>query len=118
MQFFWGAFLVELQMHTPAKDFITGRPRLCRILCVLCMTVGLYVASSPEYHSEWASWSQKLRNAIAYIVPRDADFPRHTTGLGLELISLGLYFSPWLRDMLSNQWLLWLGKQSFAVYLL
>jgi peptidoglycan/LPS O-acetylase OafA/YrhL len=40
------------------------------------------------------------------------------TGLGLLFIALGIHFSNHIKTVLSNKYLLWLGKNSFAVYLL
>jgi hypothetical protein len=52
------------------------------------------------------------------IFPKEAELPRYYTGLGLEFIALGIHFSPTVKDVLSNKYLLWFGKNSFAVYLL
>ncbi len=51
-------------------------------------------------------------------MPAGSDVARFATGLGLQLIAIGLHFSPRMRDILANRAFLWLGKQSFAVYLL
>lgn len=118
MQFFWGILLAELQHYEPAIRFQTLRPRLCRLISVLCLFIGLTIASYPEGHPEWMTWSKIEHAILVPILPRDPDFPRFASGIGLEFISLGIHFSPCIRDLLSGRYLLWLGKQSFAVYLL
>jgi peptidoglycan/LPS O-acetylase OafA/YrhL len=118
MQFFWGVLLADLQNHDGANAFLNDRRRLCRILSFVLLFFGLAIASYPEGHPEWMTWSRIEHAFLEPILPDKPDFPRFASGIGLELIALGLHFSPWLRDLLSNQHLLWLGKQSFAVYLL
>ncbi|KAI0165182.1 acyltransferase 3 [Hypoxylon sp. FL1284] len=118
MQFFWGVFLCDLQNHPPATEWLTRRTRLSRVLAGIFLILGLYVASYPEGHPEWMTWSKYQHKVLKQILPKDPDFPRFASGIGLELITLGLHFSPGLRDVLSSKYLLWFGKQSFAVYLL
>lgn len=118
MQFFWGVLLADLQNNESANAFVTERRRLCRLLSTVLLLLGLAIASFPEGHAEWMTWSRVELAILKPILPHDPDFPRFASGIGLELITLGLHFSPWLRDLLSSRSLLWFGKQSFAVYLL
>ncbi|KAK8139022.1 hypothetical protein PG984_002402 [Apiospora sp. TS-2023a] len=118
MQFFWGVFLCDIQNTPAASDFIANRTRLSGLIASVCLISGLYVASYPEGHPEWATWSRYMHNVLVAIVPEKADYPRYGSGIGLELITLGIHFSPFIKDVLSGKYLLWLGKQSFAVYLL
>ncbi|TPX18281.1 uncharacterized protein E0L32_002790 [Thyridium curvatum] len=118
MQFFFGVFLSDLQNYQPAIQFLSDRARLCRVLAVVLVALGLFVASYPEGHAEWRPWSAWLHSVLVNILPGNPDFPRFSSGIGLELIALGLHFSPFIRDVLSNRYFLWLGRQSFAVYLL
>ncbi|KAK6087027.1 hard surface induced protein 3 [Seiridium cupressi] len=118
MQFFWGVFLCDLQNYPAANDFISNRPRISKLLAIFFLVLGCFIASYPEGHAEWQSWSAWLFSFLVRILPKDPDFPRFGSGLGLEFITLGIHFSPFLKDVLSGKYLLWLGKQSFAVYLL
>ncbi|KAI0594220.1 acyltransferase family-domain-containing protein [Biscogniauxia sp. FL1348] len=118
MQFFWGVFLCDVQNHPSAIEWLTNRPNMSRILATIFLVLGLYVASYPEQHPEWATWSLHQFQVLKQIVPEKAEFPRYGSGIGLQLITIGLHFSPGIRDVLSSKPLLWLGKQSFAVYLL
>lgn len=118
MQFFWGVLLSDIQNNETASAFLLERRRLCRILSTGLLVVGFAIASFPEGHPEWMPWSQAEKDFLTPILPRRPDYPRFSSGIGLEFITLGLHFNPWLRDMLATRPLLWLGKQSFAVYLL
>jgi peptidoglycan/LPS O-acetylase OafA/YrhL len=118
MQFFWGVLLADLQNNAAANAFLAERRRLCRILSTILLFLGLTIASFPEDHPEWAAWSSLELSILQPILPHDPDFPRFASGIGLDLVALGLHLSPWLRDALSGRYLLWLGRQSFAVYLL
>jgi transcription initiation factor TFIID subunit 11 len=46
------------------------------------------------------------------------DKTRFATGFGMDLICLAIFLSPQLKEALSSPKLLWLGKNSFAVYLI
>lgn len=118
MQFFFGIFLAELQNHPAGNQFLVDHSRLCRFLSPFFLILGMLVASYPEAHPEWVTWSRAIYNVFMVILPYNPDFPRFGTGLGLQLIAIGLHFSPSTRSVLSNRAFLWLGKQSFAVYLL
>ncbi|KAI3334571.1 acyltransferase family-domain-containing protein [Ustulina deusta] len=118
MQFFWGVFMCDVQNHPSANEFLVRRPRISRVLAIIFLTLGLYVASYPEGHPEWSTWSRWQYNVLVHIVPKGGEIPRYGSGIGLQLITLGLHFMPAIREFLSSKYLLWLGKQSFAVYLL
>jgi peptidoglycan/LPS O-acetylase OafA/YrhL len=80
----------------------------------------LYIASLPERHAEWMPWSDNLYKLLEWVVLyKRPDIPRLATGLGFDIAILGLHLNPWLRDLLlSNRMAGWLGRQSFAVYLI
>ncbi|KAH8888501.1 hypothetical protein GQ53DRAFT_748901 [Thozetella sp. PMI_491] len=118
VQFFFGVFMADLQNNESAAAFLVERRRLCRILSATLLFFGLIFMSYPEENIEWASWSRALHAVVIPMVPDGANVPRFATALGLGMVVLGLHFSPWSRNILSNRYLLWFGKQSFAVYLL
>ena len=64
------------------------------------------------------TWSRIQHDMFMAILPENSDLSRAVTSLGFTLVTLGLHFSPWVRELLSNRYLIWLGKQSFAVYLI
>ncbi|KAH8892348.1 hypothetical protein GQ53DRAFT_746212 [Thozetella sp. PMI_491] len=118
MQFFWGIFLADLQNHDGANTLLVGHGRLCRMLSTVLIFFGLVLMSYPEDKAEWMAWSRAIHDLLVPILPTNADIPRFASGLGLQLVTLGLQFTPWTRELLSNRYFIWLGKQSFAVYLL
>ncbi|EPE08172.1 acyltransferase family protein [Ophiostoma piceae UAMH 11346] len=118
MQFFFGVFLSDLQNHPTANQWLAERPRLARVLSPFFLVLGAFVASYPEAHPERVGWANSLHNVLVAILPAHSDYARFASGLGVQLIAIGLHFSPKMRDVLSNRAFLWLGKNSFAVYLL
>ncbi|PSR85676.1 acyltransferase 3 [Coniella lustricola] len=119
MQFFWGTLLADLQSHEPFTALVASRPRISAVLCTVLMLTGLTFASFPEGHPEWMGWSRTLLDTMTPVLPANADLPRFGSGLGLEFISLAVLLSPQvLQRALSSRVLLFLGRMSFAVYLL
>lgn len=121
MQFFFGVFMADLQNLEPttvpfSKARLTGPLRT--FVSLLCITVGLYIGSLPDAHFDWRPWSQNLRDNMAMVLPTDPDFPHFSSALGLDIIVVGLHLSPTARNILSNSFFRWLGRMSFAVYLL
>jgi peptidoglycan/LPS O-acetylase OafA/YrhL len=121
MQFFFGAFMADLQNLEPGTftqaQCLSSR-RLRNVMSVFFLIVGLFIASLPDDHLEWQPWSLGLRNFLAAILPAHPDFPRFSSGFGLDVIVIGLHLSPRARNILSNRFFLWLGRMSFAVYVL
>ncbi|KAF3763302.1 hypothetical protein M406DRAFT_279359 [Cryphonectria parasitica EP155] len=118
MQFFWGTLIADLQNHEPFTALIASRPRASAIISGFLLFIGLTFASYPEGHAEWMGWSRTLLSIMRPILPNNPDFPRFASGIGLEFISIGIVFSPFLQKALSSRYLLFLGRMSFAVYLL
>ncbi|CAG8983231.1 hypothetical protein HYALB_00002667 [Hymenoscyphus albidus] len=118
MQVFFGAFLSELAQMPGHMAWCSARKWTTRILSPILVFIGLLLASYPEHNPEWMPWSHSMLKASAYIFPKDSETPRFYSGIGLEFIALGIHFSPGIKGFLSNKYLLWFGKNSFAVYLL
>lgn len=113
MQFFFGVFLSELsQSHT------THNVWLSRLLTPLLIFLGLCFASYPEADQKWQRWSSSMTNLSGWIFPAQSDTPKYYTSIGLNLIVLGIHLSPAMKSLLSNRYFLFLGKHSYAVYLL
>jgi len=118
MQLFFGMFLADLSNHAPIQQWASARPWTRTTLSPILLVLGLFLASYPEDHAEWSTWSLRLKIFSKYILPEGFDTPRYFTAFGLELITLSIHFSPRLKDLLSNRYFLWLGKNSFGVYLI
>jgi len=52
-----------------------------------------------------------------YIFPPDVNIGKRYSAIGVDMIIFAIYISPSTKHFLANRLLLWLGKQSFAVYL-
>ncbi|KAJ4387433.1 hypothetical protein N0V93_008025 [Gnomoniopsis smithogilvyi] len=118
MQFFWGTLIADLQNSDTAAALVVSRPRTSAVLSGVLVFFGLTIASFPEGNAEWMTWSRVMLNMMRPILPAHPDFPRFSSGIGLEFITLGVLLSPTLQRLLSNRYLLFLGRMSFAVYLL
>lgn len=118
MQFLWGTFIADLQNHAPTTQFTTDHRRLARTVSFILIRTGLSFASFPEGHPEWMAWSRTLLDIMTAISPDNPDYPRFASAIGLECAALGVLLNPWLQKVLSSRHLLFLGRMSFAVYLL
>lgn len=128
MQFFFGAFMADLQnlqmddSAAPAVAFLTASRSHMKWLrmfgSVFFLVIGFFMASLPDDHFDYQPWSQSLFKFLETILPRDPDFPRFSSGLGLMLIVVGLHLSDTARNVLASKPFIWLGRMSFAVYLL
>ncbi|KAG4438039.1 hypothetical protein IFR05_006498 [Cadophora sp. M221] len=118
MQFFFGVFLADLSQHPPHQAWCAARKWPSRVLSPVLILIGLLLASYPEDKAQWMRWSEIMGQASVYIFPKDNETPRFYSGIGLEFIALGIHFSAPVKNVLSNKYLLWFGKNSFAVYLL
>ncbi|KAI9797693.1 MAG: hypothetical protein M1833_005354 [Piccolia ochrophora] len=118
MQCFFGMFIADLSNHPPAQDYISSRRWTRTLASPALMLVGLYLCSYPGENPEWAGWSRPMLTWSTYIFPAESDVYRFYSGLGLNFITVAIYLSPTVKDILASKYLLWLGKNSFAVYLL
>ncbi|KAJ5794999.1 hypothetical protein N7457_001598 [Penicillium paradoxum] len=114
----YGMLLCDFSYHTPLKDWIENHPRGRKMLTIPLTIIGLFLASYPGEHPEWAGWSNTMFKASHYIFPPGVNIGKRYTALAIDMIILAIFFSPSTKNFLSSRLLLWLGKQSFAVYLI
>ncbi|KAI9843645.1 MAG: hypothetical protein M1837_006227 [Sclerophora amabilis] len=118
MQFFFGMLLFDFSDHAPAQEFIAKRRWIRTVLPPILISIGLGLASYPNDNPEWAPWSKALFDFHTYFMPDEVDIPRFYSGIGLNFVTLGIQLSPITKDILASKFLLWLGKNSFAIYLI
>ncbi|KOS45215.1 hypothetical protein ACN38_g3837 [Penicillium nordicum] len=118
MQAIYGILLSDFSYHTALKDWIEKHPRGRKMLTIPLTIFALFLASYPGEHPEWTGWSNVMLKASHYIFPPDVNVGKRYTALAIDMIILAIFFSPSTKDFLSSRLLLWLGKQSFAVYLI
>ncbi|PWY79608.1 hypothetical protein BO70DRAFT_429815 [Aspergillus heteromorphus CBS 117.55] len=119
IQAIYGTLLSDLTHHTPFQALLSSPthrwPR--RLILLLLTTLGLYLASYPGEHPEYSPWSNSLLTLSPYIFPPEVNIGKRYTAIGVDLLIAAIFLSPSTQHFLSNRLLLWLGKQSFAVYL-
>ncbi|RKF71412.1 putative acyltransferase family protein [Golovinomyces cichoracearum] len=118
MLFFFGVFLSDLSQHPSHINWLANQKWFSRVLSPLLILFGLFLASYPEDQVQWVHWSRLMGQYSVYIFPKDNETPRFYTGVGLIFICLGIHISNSVKEILSHKYLLWFGKNSFAVYLL
>ncbi|EEP77502.1 predicted protein [Uncinocarpus reesii 1704] len=116
-QFYFGMFLSDMANHQPAQTFISSRRWSRMIFSVTVAALGLFAASYPAHNAEWCGWSNFLLQLSKYIFPHDINLGKRYTALGVDLVILAIYLSPSVKSFLSRPFFLWLGRNSFAVYL-
>lgn len=118
MQAIYGMFLSDLSYVARFQDFIEQHRWGRKAVSAILVGSGLFIASYPEKHPEWAPWSNQMFKLAHYLFPPEALVSDRYSALGINLILFAIYISPLTKAVLSISPLLWLGKQSFAVYLL
>ena len=113
-----GLALAELSLDSNVQSFITDRPIIVSLISSTFIIFGLYVVSYPEENPEWARWSMGLMNLGHYIFPQGSEYARFYPGLGSDLLTFGVAFNTTAKRLLSHSALCWMGKMSFAIYLL
>jgi hypothetical protein len=117
-QFLYGVILCDLGSEKRFRDFVNGHPKVRRAVLTTLIVLGWYVACYPGEHWEWAAWSRQLEWIGHYLIPEGAaSYPKRFTAIGWDLIVTGIWLSPTLQNMFSNKLFMWVGRNSFAVYL-
>lgn len=117
MQAIYGMFLSDLAYEPSFKNFIETHTWARKMIAIPLAITGLLIAGYPGEHPEWSPWSNYMYEMAYYLFPPDVDIGKRYTALGVDLLIFAIYISPSTKTFLSNRLLLWLGKQSFAVYL-
>ena len=110
--------LAELSLDPEVQDYTSARPFIFSSLSSLLIILGLYIISYPEENPEWAHWSASMLQVGHYIFPDGSEFARFYPSLGVSILTFGIVFNSTARRILSHWSLCWMGKMSFAIYLL
>jgi len=117
-QFLYGVLLCDIGSDPAFRTFISDWPRTRRTIYTVLIILGLYCASFPGERPDYAPWSQRMMDIGWYIFPKDTTrFDKRWTAIGWDFIAAGIWLSPTLQDLFSNKIFMWLGRNSFAVYL-
>ncbi|KAL1861398.1 hypothetical protein Daus18300_008929 [Diaporthe australafricana] len=126
-----GTLLADLSLHRPTQNFIASNHRiLSLVVAPLLILSGLFLGSYPQEHEDWSRWSLGLQQTFvnmdppspgasrgSFLVPEGTDARRRFSSIAIQFCAVAVFVSPVLREALSNRYFLWLGRHSFAVYL-
>lgn len=118
LQLFFGTFLADLSQSQTHQTFLKRHPWTFRFISPTLCIFGLFIASFPENGAEQTSWSRMLIECGAFMFPANASVAHYYTAFGLQCITLAIQFSALAKAFLSNGFFLWLGRHSYAVYLI
>jgi hypothetical protein len=113
-----GALLAELSMESAIIKFSTNRTIVNRLIPYSMVLLGWYFMSYPKQHPEWQPWSNALWNMGMLIFPTGAEVYSFWNIVGVLFLTSGVILSSTLQRLLSRPALLWLGAQSFPIYLI
>ena len=82
------------------------------------MIIGLFLGCYPERRAETAVWSYQLRRIGEQIFPVGTELHRALPTVGGILVIVGILTCQPMQKVLSSSVLTWLGKISFALYLI
>ncbi len=63
-------------------------------------------------------WSAGLEKLAEHIFPVGAEYARYYPGIGVDILAAGVMFNTTAKRVLSHPFFCWMGKLSFAIYLL
>ena len=82
------------------------------------VVLGLYCISYPEANPALTKWSVGLTDVGLILFPASGELDRFWPAVGSQMIVVGLFFMPYLKGLLSWSPLVFMGKVSFAIYLI
>jgi len=98
--------------------FASDHSLINRVLSFSMILCGWYFISYPAKHPEWAAWSNALYHIGQQVFPTGAEIHSFWDLVGVLLITSGIILSGKAQQILSHPYLLWLGAQSFPIYLI
>ena len=110
--------MAELNFSPDVQHYVERRPLTFAVLSSTFIFLGLFADSFPEENPEWAPWSTGMLRLADFIFPVGSETARFYPAIGAQLICLGVMFNTTAKRIFSSSWLCWLGKHSFAIYLI
>ncbi|KAF2402170.1 hypothetical protein EJ06DRAFT_328104 [Trichodelitschia bisporula] len=96
-------------------------PRVHGFMAVLppiLMAVGMFICGYPQDAPGNAPWSAVMERIMTAITPEGTDLRRHWDSLGATMILVGIFTCEPARRVLTSSVCNYMGRVSFAVYLL
>lgn len=113
----FGLLLCDLALHPGYQNFLATRQKLATRCSIPLIILGLYFVSYPDAEAQWSPWSHNLLKLSRYIFPNNVHVSKRYTALGIDITAFGLQACHPVKEVMSNRFFLWLGRNSFAVYL-
>ena len=110
--------MAEITFYPEIWEYVEGRPITFSILSSSMILLGIFAISYPESNPEWAAWSRAMLAFGHYIFPERAEYARFYPAVGAQLICYGCLFNATAKRLLQTSWPCFLGRVSFAIYLL
>ena len=115
---FCGIILAEVSLDKDIQEFVERHPYARAFGSACCIILGLFFCSYPEEKPEWARWSNSMTKMGHYMFPAGVEYARYYPGLGSNVLTVGVMFNDTAKKVLSQRLFLFLGKNSFPIYLL
>jgi peptidoglycan/LPS O-acetylase OafA/YrhL len=114
----FGTILAEITQSSAVETITQQWKHACALLPWCLITLGLFVCSFPSENPGWSDWSHCLARWVRLVMPGNGELSRYAHSVGAQILVLGVLFSPGAKRALSNKVIGWMGKTSFAVYLI
>ena len=115
---FAGILFAEMSLDKDVQEWAENHPYIRTVASAFCILLGMFFCSYPEENPEWAGWSNSMTKFGDYIFPNGVEYARYYPGLGSNVLTLGVMYNDTAKELLSNRFFLFLGKNSFPIYLL
>ena len=115
---FAGILFAEMSLDNDIREWTERHSYFRTVASAFCILLGIFFCSYPEENPEWTRWSNTLTKLGNMIFPNDVEYARYYPGLGSNILTLGVMYNDTTKELLSNRFFLFLGKNSFPVYLL
>jgi len=118
MNVFVGVILAELSIIMPILNYSAGFRTAATLITMPLALLALVLMSMPMDNYRSTKWSGTIMDFFRPLFPQYTEPPRQVISLGAQLFCLSVVLSPFVRRIFTWGPLLWLGKVSFAIYLL
>ncbi|KAI2079669.1 hypothetical protein LOZ36_006667 [Ophidiomyces ophidiicola] len=112
------AGMLLAQVHTIFGPRATNL--LPKHLPTVLIVLGFLVSSYPQYNEDWIQWSRFMKKTLLPVLPQSAqvEINRYWVSVGVCILATGIFTSRGARSVLTSPLFNFLGRVSFAVYLL
>lgn len=115
---FCGILLAEISLDKDVQEYAERHSYARMIGSACCIILGMFFCSYPEEKPEWARWSLFMGKLGDYVFPSGVEYARYYPGLGSNVLTVGVMFNDTAKKLLSQRFFLFLGKNSFPIYLI